>query len=120
MIETKMQILKDSNVIDQETFEFILQIRDYLMDKQALDSEEHLDMFLTHLAMATMRIKKKEIVSGINSVIKNEIESSPKLQDSKELWNELKKFSNVNYDDKELWFIYMHMINLLENGDGGD
>lgn len=113
MIEKKLSILKESNVITEETKQFVLSVSKYLMDNQVIDNEEHLDMFLTHLAMADARQRKNEPVTGMDELILTQIQNDEKLDQSKKLWEELSQYSTTEFSTDELWFVYMHIINIL-------
>lgn len=113
MIKKKLDILKEANIITEETKQFVLSVSNYLLEKEIVDSEEHLDMFLTHLAMADARQKRNEPVTGMDDPILSEIKKNERLEQSKELWNELSKYASTKFSEDELWFVYMHIINIL-------
>ncbi|WP_086312710.1 hypothetical protein A5821_000293 [Enterococcus sp. 7F3_DIV0205] len=114
MIGKKLEILKESNVIDEETEQFVLAVNSYLLEQKVIEKEEHLDMFLTHIAMADARQKKNEAVINMDELILSEIQQDEKLTESKALWKELSQYSSTEFSSEELWFIYMHIINLLK------
>jgi hypothetical protein len=45
--------------------------------------------------------------------ILSEIKKDQKLAESKVLWQELSQYSSTVFSTDELWFVYMHIINLL-------
>ncbi|MGX7263004.1 PRD domain-containing protein [Enterococcus crotali] len=114
MIGKKLEILKDSKIIDEETEQFVLTVNNYLLEQKVINNEEHLDMFLTHIAMADARQKKNEPVIGMDELILSEIQNDEKLAESKALWQELSRYCATTFSQEELWFIYMHIINLLK------
>lgn len=114
MIVKKLGILKESNLIDEETEQFVLAVNNYLLEQKVIEKEEHLDMFLTHLAMADARQKKNESVISMDELILTEIQQDEKLAESKALWEELARYSSTDFSSDELWFVYMHIINLLK------
>lgn len=116
MIAKKLGILKEAKMIDEQTETFVLAVNTYLIEKKVIEEEEHLDMFLTHLAMANMRQKKNESVVKMDALILAEVENDPKLDASKKLWQELESYSSTKFSTDELGFIYMHIINLLNRG----
>lgn len=113
MITKKLEILKKSGVIDKETQQFVLAVNVYLLENKVIAEEEQMDMFLTHLAMADARQKKNEAVIKMDKLILSEIENNVNLAASKKLWQELKQYSSTKFSSDELWFIYMHIINIL-------
>lgn len=114
MIGKKLGILKESKLIDEETEQFVLAVNSYLLEQKVIDNEEHLDMFLTHIAMADARQKKNEPVISMDEFILSEIQQDEKLAESKALWQELSRYSSTKFSSDELWFVYMHIINILK------
>lgn len=114
MIREKLAVLLDSEIIDQDTNDYILHVLFYLVDTAIIDEEERADIFLTHLAMADMRRKNSEAVSDLESFIKSEIEADAKYLHSKELWQDLQQMtSEKNFANSELDYFYLHIINML-------
>ncbi|RBS32480.1 hypothetical protein [Enterococcus faecium] len=114
MIREKLTILLISEVIDQETYDYVLSVLDYLLKNGIIESKEKADVFLTHLAMADMRRKKSETINDLESFIRTEIESDTKFLHSKELWQDLQRMtSDKQFEDAELDYFYLHIINML-------
>ena len=55
MIREKLAILLSSEIIDQETQDYVLSVLEYLLKENIIEEEQQADVFLTHLAMADMR-----------------------------------------------------------------
>ena len=107
MIREKLAILLSSEIIDQETQDYVLSVLEYLLKENIIEEEQQADVFLTHLAMADMRRKKNETINDLESFIRAEIEA-------KELWQDLQEMtSNKHFDETELDYFYLHIINML-------
>lgn len=114
MIREKLTILLSSEVIDQETHDYVLNVLDYLLKNDLIESEQKADVFLTHLAMADMRRKKNETINDLESFVRAEIEADAKFIHSKELWQDLQKMTQEkHFDETELDYFYLHIINML-------
>jgi phenylalanyl-tRNA synthetase alpha subunit len=114
MIHEKLTILLTSDIIDQETHDYVLSVLNYLLQNDIIEEEKKADVFLTHLAMADMRRKKSESINDLESFIRSEIEADAKFLHSKELWQDLQKMtSDKKFDDAELDYSYLHIINML-------
>ena len=114
MIREKLTILLSSNVIDQETHEYVLHVLDYLLKNEIIQNEQRADVFLTHLAMADMRRKTSETINDLESFIRVEIEADTKYLHSKELWQDLQKMAKEKqFTNAELDYFYLHIINML-------
>lgn len=114
MIREKLAILLSSEIIDQETQDYVLSVLEYLLKKNVIEEEQQADVFLTHLAMADIRRKKSETINDLESFIRAEIEADEKFLHSKELWQDLQEMtSNKHFDEIELDYFYLHIINML-------
>ena len=114
MIREKLAILLSSEIIDQETQDYVLSVLEYLLKKNVIEEEQQADVFLTNLAMADIRRKKSETINDLESFIRAEIEADEKFLHSKELWQDLQEMtSNKHFDETELDYFYLHIINML-------
>lgn len=113
MISVKLSILRESDVIDEQTEQFVIDVNKYLLENKIVTDEANLDMFLTHLAMAEARQKKNELVVKMDEIILTEIKNDKKLHQSVDLWTKLVPFSSIEFSEDELWFVHMHIINIL-------
>ena len=114
MIREKLTILLSSNVIDQETHEYVLHVLDYLLKNEIIQNEQRADVFLTHLSIADMRRKTGETINDLESFIRVEIEADTKYLHSKELWQDLQKMAKEKqFTNAELDYFYLHIINML-------
>lgn len=114
MIREKLTILLTSDIIDQETHDYVLSVLDYLLQNDIIEGEQKADVFLTHLAMADTRRKKSETINDLESFIRAEIEADAQFLHSKELWQDLQEMtSDKKFDDAELDYFYLHIINML-------
>ena len=114
MIREKLAILLSSKVIDENTYEYVLHVLDYLLQQKIIDNDKKADDFLTHLAMADQRRKQNETINALESFISQEIQSDPKFLHSKELWQDLQRMTKgKQFAEAELDYFYLHIINML-------
>lgn len=114
MIKEKLDILVSSEVIDEDTRQYVLQVLDYLLENSIINEVAESDVFLTHLAMADTRRKKNESVASLDDFILSEIIADSKYYDSKELWESIEEIATKNFEEAELDYFYLHIINLLK------
>ncbi|MEG0732210.1 MAG: PRD domain-containing protein [Vagococcus sp.] len=114
MIKEKLEILVSSEVIDEDTRSYVLKVLEYLLENKIINDVSQADVFLTHLAMADMRRKKNEAVASLDEFILSEISADPKFMHSKELWQDLEKMAEKKFEEAELDYFYLHIINLLK------
>lgn len=109
----KLKILEETGVIDGDTKEFILNVKAYLSSKELISEENTAEMFLTHLAMADMRVKKGEKIEQLNTTILDEVFSTNHFPEAKILWEDMLKLSNNEFGESEQGYIFMHIVNML-------
>lgn len=114
MIKEKLDILVSSEVIDEDTRQYVLQVLDYLLENRIINEVAESDVFLTHLSMADTRRKKNEAVASLDDFILSEITTDPKFSDSKKLWISIEEMATKNFEEAELDYFYLHIINLLK------
>lgn len=114
MIKEKLDILVSSEVIDEATRQYVLQVLEYLLENNIINEVAESDVFLTHLAMADTRRKKNEAVASLDDFILSEITADPKFSDAKDLWVSIEEMATKNFEEAELDYFYLHIINLLK------
>lgn len=113
MIRQKLDVLLSSHTIDKETFNYVNDVLNYLLEKHVIQGEDQADVFLTHLAMADARRKDGEAVDELDPAILDEIRNDPHYSHSIELWENLKEIADKRFDKSELNYFYLHIINML-------
>ncbi|GMQ74632.1 PRD domain-containing protein [Tetragenococcus halophilus] len=113
MIRQKLDVLLNSHTIDEETFNYVSDVLYYLLEEQIIQEEDQADVFLTHLAMADARRKGGEPVDELDPAILDEIKNDSNYTHSVELWESLKRIADKRFDESELNYFYLHIINML-------
>ncbi|MDO4431984.1 MAG: PRD domain-containing protein [Aerococcaceae bacterium] len=115
MILEKLKILQDSKVIDEDTYQFALNVLANFKELELIQADNEADVFLTHLAMADSRRKLNDYSIGeMDKFILDEVEKNEHYMQSKEIWESIsKKYTRDNFSDNEKHYIYLHLTNLL-------
>ena len=116
MMIQKLDILKESNLIDEEIYDYVLQAMDYL-GEQGLTPEESppTETFLTHLAMAAARQKKEEPpIERLDEMIREEMASDQHFSRAQAIWEKVAERSPVTFGEEELDYFYLHLCNMLQ------
>lgn len=113
MLKQRIEILKTSGVIDEDVALFVNDIIDEFSSKNF--DEGKMEMFTTHLAMSTQRIKKNEPVEVLDDAIWMDVKNNKKFEQSKKMFENLKLKSPASIPDSEKKFILMHICNLLQD-----
>jgi len=115
MIQEKLNILKENNIIDKKTFDEMHEVLKYLKHKKVIDEEDVADTFITHLAMAVSREKSGEDqVDFVDEAIKNELIDAPEYKQAVQLWEEISEFLTVEFPQAENDYFYLHLVTMLQ------
>ena len=116
-LEYRLNILKSSNVIDDEIYEKLIKLLNYLRnDWNIILTEDNGSMLITHLSMALKRIKEGENVNKIDEEVYNDALKSDKLEEVKKIYNGI--VENVFSEDlpeEEKKYIYVNLLLIKEN-----
>lgn len=116
MIQEKLTILKENDVIDETTYEDMQVALRFLQQEEVIKEEDEADTFITHLAMATSRQRKnEEQVDSVEPMIKKEIEAAPEYEKVVSIWKQLSQKINVDFPKNEDDYFYLHLVTLLQN-----
>lgn len=114
-LDIRLQILKDAGQITEETFEALKNVIKMFRNKWAIAlTEENGAMLITHLSVAIERIKKGEIIEGIDSEVYREIENHEEFSKAKKMLKDIIEASNTQISGSEETFIMMHLCTLLQ------
>lgn len=114
MIEEKLRVLKESDVIDEEGYNYSKKALTFLKEKGVISDNDQADVFITHLAMATARQKTDEKIEGVDESIKEEIEKSDKYTEAVTIWKELKELAPSDFRANEDGYFHLHLVTLLQ------
>jgi hypothetical protein len=110
----RLDILLAGNVISQETHLLSNKVISMLCDKYNF-TEQDLEMFITHLAMAHQRIKSnspEKPVLDDDSIA--EMQSHKHYEQSKTVFAQVEELIDLKYPENEAQFMIAHIINLLD------
>lgn len=112
-MKERIKILYENAVISKEIAEFVYKILDYLEAENY--KQEKLEVFITHLAMASQRVLNNEECMVFDDSIWNQVECSTSYQKSLKIYKYICDVSPVKYPRSEEKFILLHLCNLEEN-----
>ena len=113
MLVERINILQEANVISKEVGDYVIKVID-LFDEYKFD-ESKMEMFTTHLAMATQRTVDQNEELEFDETIWSQIESNPKFNQAINLYDMMSKHSPVPYMESERKFLIMHLCNLSQD-----
>ncbi|MDO5329582.1 MAG: PRD domain-containing protein [Coriobacteriia bacterium] len=111
-LKTRVNILKDADIISEEIANFAYQVIEELDDSY---SDDMCEMFTTHLVMALSRVEKNEPVETLDPIIFEEVKQNEHFKDAQLNYDKLMKDSKYALPEQEKEFLLMHLTNLLEN-----
>ncbi len=113
-LEKRLTILKEVGQIGNESFELAFKIIKSLEEKHGIIlKEENGSMLVTHIVMANERMISKEKLNPLSDIIKEELNTNPNIELSKEVTNTIIKDFGENFDKTEEDYILMHVCNLV-------
>lgn len=112
MIQEKLNILKENQVIDEEVYNFSQTTLQHLKEQRIIKEDDQADTFITHLAMAMARHGEEEI-NAVDDTILAEITADEKFAEAKAVWEEIAAKSPVSFHPNESGYFYLHLVTLL-------
>lgn len=113
MLVERINILQEANIISKEVGDYVLKVID-LFDEYQFD-ESKMEMFTTHLAMATQRTVDQNEELEFDESIWSQIEIDSKFEQAVNLFEMISKHSPVPYMESERKFLIMHLCNLSQD-----
>ncbi|MBS4750044.1 PRD domain-containing protein [Granulicatella sp. zg-ZJ] len=112
MIIEKLNILEQGTIIDSETKEWVIRIREALKMYDECLGDTEMEVFLIHLAMADARRKQNDTsVQAMDDAFFKEVQEHEKYALSQQIYTEL--LSDKHFSEPEMTYIYLHLVNML-------
>lgn len=116
MIQQKLTILLENDVIDEATFQYMQDVLAFMKKENVIADDDEADTFITHLAMATIRSRRnEEQVDSVDQFIKDEIEAAPEYAEAVALWKKISAHVKLDFPASENDYFYLHLVTLLQN-----
>ena len=116
-LDFRLGLLKEAGVINEGIYDKLTLLIKYLDEKWKISlTESNGGMFITHLSMALKRIEENEKVSNIDERVFQEVLKSEKLEEIKEIYNDIEK--NVFIEklpEEEKKYILVNLLLIKEN-----
>ena len=116
-LDFRLGLLKEAGVINERIYDKLSLLIKYLDEKWKISlTESNGGMFITHLSMALKRIEENEKVSNIDEGVFQEVLKSEKLEEIKEIYNDIEK--NVFIEklpEEEKKYILVNLLLIKEN-----
>ena len=113
MLIERINILLEANIISKEVADYVIKVIDLLSEYSF--EEGKMEMFTTHLAMATQRTVDQNEELEFDDSIWSQIEMDPKFNQAVELFEMISNHSPVPYMESERKFLIMHLCNLSQD-----
>ena len=115
MIQEKLTILKENNVINILVYEYAQDVLKYMKTQNIIINEDEADTFITHLAMATARQYTEEKIDSVDQMISDQIKNDQKYNEALEYWKGIAVLAPVSFRDNEVEYFHLHLVTLLNN-----
>ncbi|MEG0177600.1 PRD domain-containing protein [Anaerorhabdus sp.] len=111
MLKERIRILENANIISAESASYVIGVIDELADSNLETGK--MEMFTTHLAMATERIIKKEAVDNLDEGIWAEVVKHASYEKASVFYDKMVLKAPIPYPEEEKRFLLMHLCNLF-------
>ena len=116
-LDFRLGLLKEAGVINERIYDKLSLLIKYLDEKWKISlTESNGGMLITHLSMALKRIEENEKVSNIDEGVFQEVLKSEKMEEIKEIYNDIEK--NVFIEklpEEEKKYILVNLLLIKEN-----
>ena len=116
-LDFRLGLLKEAGVINEIIYDKLTLLIKYLYEKWKISlTESNGGMLITHFSMALKRIEENENVSSIDEGVFQEVLKSEKLEEIKEIYNDIEK--NVFIEklpEEEKKYILVNLLLIKEN-----
>ena len=115
MLKKRIITLVEGGVIVKEVGDFVCDVIDFLEEYYPKADVTGAEMFTTHLAMATQRVKDGEALEGLDSETWAGITTSGAYEEALKVYEELFSETIVTYPEGEKRFLIVHLCNIIDN-----
>lgn len=113
MLVERINILQEANIISKDVGNYVIKVIE-LFDEYKFD-ESKMEMFTTHLAMATQRTMDQNEELEFDDTIWSQIEIDFKFNQAVRFFDLISSHSPVPYMESERKFLIMHLCNLCQD-----
>lgn len=111
MLKERINILKSAEVISEQTANYVCTVIDELEEMFA-EKVSEMEMFTTHLAMATQRTLDMAEVESLDDAIWEEVKASEVFDVASEMLKKITVNAPCTFPEGEKRFLLMHLCNL--------
>jgi len=113
MLIERINILQGANIISKDVADYVIKVIELMNEYQFDDSK--MEMFTTHLAMATQRTIDQNEELMFDEAIWSQIETDINYDRAVELFELISNYSPTEYLESERKFLIMHLCNLSQD-----
>lgn len=111
MLKERIEILKSAGVISETAANYVWAVIDELGEKYA-DKVSEMEMFTTHLAMATQRTLDQAEVETLDDMIWEDVRTSEVFDQACKMLEQITAYAPCVFPEGEKRFLTMHLCNL--------
>lgn len=113
-MENRLNVLYEANVIDEDIKDACMNIHRDIFVEKSLHKKEAYETLMTHLAMASQRIKEGLSVDKMDAVILNELKDQDLYEESQKFYGMIQSYFSFELPEEEKDYITLHLLNLLQ------
>lgn len=113
MLKDRIEILRNATIISDEVAEFVNRVIEQELADLKVE-ESLLEMFTTHLAMATQRVCTNQDVETLDDALWKEVQQQANFKQANAWYDKIADYAPCKYPEEEKQFLMMHLCNLLQ------
>lgn len=114
-LQERLDILQSSNLIEEKVVCFCQRVIELLFEARDSYPTECLEIFITHLAMATQRIIRKEAEVGVDETIMHALKSENSYVTAEKLLQMIISEIDVEFPSSEKSLLLLHLCNICSS-----
>lgn len=109
----RVRILEDNGIISRKVACYSYEAADFMLSQVPRASQEKLEMFITHLAMAGKRAEEGTKENPIDKAVLEAVEKETVYQLAVTIRDSLLSMTDIAFPETERNFLSVHLCNLL-------
>lgn len=116
----RLRILYENDVIDEDIYLICVALHENEMREYDLIHFDAYIVTMTHISMAMHRVKHGESVSGMDSMMLQELRSHSCYDVARDLVSEVVSKFDFDVPESELHYLWLHFLNIYNEKGGCD
>lgn len=114
-LNERLEILYSANMIEEKVVKFCQKVIEILFEERESYPKESLEIFVTHLAIATQRIIRNEAEADIDEAILNSLKKEEIFHEAERMLNKITSEIDIEFPSSEKNLLLIHLCNICSS-----